>query len=115
MDRPLRHSLVSAAALAVYLVGLVGGGLHHHAHESRSAGTGDAGSAGLSWNEAPAADDDDEHTCAVCAAVQQVQTPALAIEPPNVSVRAEEVLILTFPRPLRCLLGTPHARAPPLV
>jgi hypothetical protein len=108
-----RRSATSLAAALIYLAGLVGGALHHHAHGTVHV------SDGVSSLLARSADSDccgeNGQTCTLCAAIYQAKTaPPAPVVVTSHTVVDQVVIDATCQSPV--LLGAPNrARAPPVL
>ena len=109
----VKRSKLCLAHLLVYLTALVGGTLHHHAHELSSADASNHFEESCWSQAASSSSDGDEDACTICGFLHQAQE-----RPASVTLVAD---VLVEPA-LNCtLVGTPsallssfHARAPPV-
>ncbi|MEX2113750.1 MAG: DUF2946 family protein [Pirellulales bacterium] len=123
MVGPRKHPLLTALALAAYLLAVTAGGLmHDHAHHAAPGETAHCGhhhhhSADYLATERdgptpPVHHDDD---CAVCRFLAQPVAPVTAIEADAHHERSIPLALATSDDPVRRPLDFAHARAPPLV
>ena len=111
-----RCPLVSATALATYLVvHVVAGVLHHHGAESLTGRLPASSTKDLNYQTTSAHEDDDEETCVLCSVLHLAQIlPSVlqvaAVAPLNGERMSATAIIRPYP-----LQITTYTRGPPLI
>ena len=109
-----RRSASSIAAALVYLVGLVGGGFHHHVLKASPVANGAPRLVAFS-DASSDCDSDDSHICTLCSAIHQAKTPPPApVAVTSHTAAGQPVTFSICQHPVLFPVRT-HARAPPLL